>query len=346
VSNINVIRRGTRASPFDEQARAARLARRNCCGAWRHVGSGDPMATSSLATFMNSQCVARRVEGDAEVPALHPAAAWQASLDLRFSPRANRTALVHRRHEGPLQVQKALYPEGPEICHVALLHPPGGIAGCDRLIIRAAADKNSHAVMTTPGATKWYRSAGDAADQRLQFALDGDSVLEWLPRENILFDGCRASMNTEIRLSGNARYLGWEILCFGRRASGEHWRRGNLRLDTCILRDGRIIWAEHAQLSAGSGFTDSPVGLAGFSVSATFLAAGFEADAALLQHCRALPVRNDGSRHGVTWLPRMLCARYLGDSSEDAFGWFSALWALLRPALLGRAAQVPRLWAC
>jgi urease accessory protein len=299
-----------------------------------------------MATFVNSQFVARRVEGDAGVPAFQQAAAWQASLDLRFAPRAHRTALVHRRHEGPLQVQKALYPEGPEICHVALLHPPGGIAGCDRLNIRGAADGNAHAVMTTPGATKWYRSAGGAAEQRLEFALDGESVLEWLPRENILFDGCKAAMRTEISLSASARYLGWEILCYGRRASGEHWRRGHLRLDTRILREGRVVWAEHADLTAGSGFADSPVGLAGFSVSATFLAAGFEPNAALLRHCRALAVRDDGSRHGVTWLPGILCARYLGHSSEDAFGWFSALWTLLRPALLGRAAQAPRLWAC
>jgi urease accessory protein len=303
------------------------------------------MPTSSLATFVNLPFVARGEEGDADVPESHAAAAWQASLELRFAPRANRTALVHRRHEGPLQVQKALYPEGPRICHVALLHPPGGIAGCDRLNIRGTADPDSHAVLTTPGATKWYRSAGGEAEQRLQFALDGDSVLEWLPRENILFDACKAAMSTEIRLSPGARYLGWEILCFGRRASGEQWRRGNLRLDTRILREGRIIWAEHAQLTAGSGFAKSPVGLAGFSVSATFLAAGFETDAALLQHCRSLAVR-DGALHGVTWLPGTLCARYLGDSSEDAFGWFTALWALLRPALLGRAAQAPRLWTC
>jgi urease accessory protein len=303
------------------------------------------MATSSFVTMLNLPCDARGEKGDAGVPASRPAAAWQASLDLRFSPRANRTALVHRRHEGPLQVQKALYPEGPEICHVALLHPPGGIAGCDRLNIRGAADQNAHALMTTPGATKWYRSAGGAAEQRLKFALDGDSVLEWLPRENILFDGCKAAMSTEIRLSAGARYLGWEILCFGRRACGEHWGRGHLRFDTRILREGRVMWAEHAHLAAGSRFADSPAGLAGFSVNATFLVAGFEADAVLLQHCRALTVKDD-CRHGITWLPGVLCARYLGHSSEAAFGWFSDLWALLRPALLGRPAQAPRLWAC
>ncbi|MGC1388599.1 MAG: urease accessory protein UreD, partial [Steroidobacteraceae bacterium] len=293
------------------------------------------MPTPSLAMFPQPPSVPRGGEGDADPPVSEAAAAWRANLELRFATRAHRTVLVHRRHKGPLQVQKALYPEGPGICHVVLLHPPGGIAGRDRLNIRAAAERDSHVLMTTPGATKWYRSAGGEAEQRLQFALERNSVLEWLPRENIFFDACNAVMSTEIRLSSNARFLGWEILCFGRRASGERWRRGNLRLGTRVLREGRVTWAEHAQLAAGSGFAESPVGLAGFSVSATFLAAGFAADAALLRRCRTLAVP-DGSRHGITWLPGTLCARYLGDSSEEAFGWFTALWALLRPALLGR----------
>jgi urease accessory protein len=304
------------------------------------------MATSSLAAMVKLPCDSPGGNGDAGAPAHRPAAAWEAGLDLRFSTRAARTAMVHKRHQGPLQIQKALYPEGPEICHVALLHPPGGIAGCDRLSIRTAADRHAHALMTTPGATKWYRSAGGTAEQRLTIELDGDSVLEWLPRENILFDGCKAAMSTRISLSANARYLGWEILCFGRRASGEHWTRGHLRLDTRILREGRLIWAEHAHVAAGGRFADSPAGLAGFSVSATFLAAGFETDAALLQDCRILAESQDDCRRGLTWLPGVLCARYLGHSSEAAFGWFGALWGLLRPALIGRPAQAPRLWAC
>jgi urease accessory protein len=276
-------------------------------------------------------------------PAVSP---WHASLDLRFDQRADRTALVHRRHAGPLQVQKALYPEGPGICHVAVLHPPGGIAAGDCLNISIAAAGNSHAVLTTPGATKWYRSVRGVAEQRLRFTLDGDSVLEWLPRGNIFFDAAQAAMSLELRLSARARFLGWEILCFGRRASGEHWRRGHLRLDTRVLQEGRTLWSERADLAADSGFATSPVGLAGFTVSATFLAAGFEADAHLLQACRELSAGDDVARRGVTWLSGMLIARYLGDSSEHAFAWFTALWSLLRPALLGLAAQPPRLWAC
>ena len=270
---------------------------------------------------------------------------WHASLDLRFARQDGRTALVRRRHQGPLQVQKALYPEGPEPCHVIVLHPPGGIAAGDRLGIAAELRADAHAVLTTPGATKWYRSTDAYATQSLGFDLDEGSVLEWLPRETILFEDSRAAMTLDVRLSARARYLGWEILCFGRRASGESWRRGRLRLSTRVEREGVLCWSELADVSGQSGFAESDAGLAGCSVSATLLAAGCPLDPELLQRCRDIAPGAE-ARTGLTWVPGVLVARYLGHSSEQAFQWFTALWTVLRPALLGRSAQAPRLWAC
>lgn len=280
------------------------------------------------------------------------AAGWRAGLELEFAADAGRTALVRRIHHGPLQVQKALYPEGPGTCHVALLHPPGGIAGGDALAIHAALRANAHALLTTPGATKWYRSIAGRASQQLGFSIGEDAILEWLPRENILFDASEVAMGLELQLAAGARYLGWEILCFGRRASGESWQRGSLRLDTRISQAGRLLWAEHADVAAGGGFATAASGLAGCSVAATFIAAGFDARPDLLQACRELAVPRDAgaaaapARLGLTWVPGVFIARYLGDSSEDAFEWFTALWSLLRPALLGIAPVRPRLWAC
>jgi len=287
-----------------------------------------------------------------------PALPWHARLDLRFAPRpGGGTVLAERRHVGPLQVQKALYPEGSGICHVAVLHPPGGIAAGDRLHIGCGAAGDAHAVLTTPGATKWYRSEGAPAEQRLTFQVAGAATLEWLPRENIFFDASIAALGLDVNLSAGARFLGWEIHCFGRRAAGERWRRGRLSLDARVRRDGRSLFAERAEIAADGGFPASPVGLAGCSVSATLLAAGFEPETALLERCRAIgmPDTRAGAgtaapagraHHGLTWLPGVLVGRYLGDSSEQAFSWFTALWSVLRPALLGRAPQRPRLWAC
>ena len=279
-------------------------------------------------------------------------AGWRANLELEFAAIAGRTALVRRRHDGPLQVQKALYPEGPARCHVTVLHPPGGIAGGDRLAIRASLGAAAHAVLTTPGATKWYRSIAGRASQQLGFDVQAGAILEWLPRENILFDASEVAMGLDLQLAAGARFLGWEILCFGRRASGETWQHGSLRLDSRVSQAGRLLWAEQADVAAGSGFASAASGLAGCSVAATFIAAGFDAQPDLLQACRELAVPHDAgaaaplARLGLTWVPGVFIARYLGDSSEDAFEWFTALWSLLRPALLGLSPVRPRLWAC
>jgi urease accessory protein len=271
---------------------------------------------------------------------------WQAELELSFEHCHARTVLARNRHAGPLQVQKPLYPEGPDICHIAILHPPGGIAAGDSLCLRAALDGRSRALLTTPGATKWYRSDGSVARQRMHFCVAGGAILEWLPRENILFEGCNISTHLDIELSAQSKYFGWEILSFGRRASGESWRHGNLRMRTSIRRADRMLWSETANLEADSGFMQSSVGLSGFTVCGTFLIAGFDVQNGLLAACRRLRPTSAQARIGITRVPDVLVARYLGDSSEEVFNYFTALWTVLRPALSARVACAPRLWAC
>jgi urease accessory protein len=279
-----------------------------------------------------------------QAAALQPG--WQANLDLSFEYRDAGTALARHRHEGPLQVQKALYPEGRDICHVAVLHPPGGIAAGDSLCMRASLNRSSRALLTTPGATKWYRSEGSLARQHLHFDLEQDSVLEWLPRENILFDGSRISMSLDVALSARSTYFGWDIFSFGRRASGESWRRGILRMRTSIRRADRVLWSEMANVDAGSGFMHSSVGLSGRTVCGTFLVAGVEIQSEVLATCRRVPRALSEGRVGITRVPGVLIARYLGDSSEEVFDYFTALWTVLRPALSARASCAPRVWAC
>jgi urease accessory protein len=211
--------------------------------------------------------------------------------------------------------------------------------------VGASLDAGAQALLTTPGAAKWYRSEGPRACQALHFSLLGNAVLEWLPRENILFDGSRISMSVDVALAADSRYFGWEILCFGRRASGERWRFGTLEMRTRIRRAGRVLWSELANVDAQSSFANSTAGLSGSTVSGTFLVAGYPIESELLRACRALPT-SAAARTGVTRVPEVLIARYLGDSSEEALQYFTALWALVRPALAAKVACLPRVWAC
>ena len=254
-------------------------------------------------------------------------------LALRFERRRDKTVLAQRRASGPLAVQKPLYPEGPQLCHAIVVHPPGGIAGGDELSVEASCEQEAAALLTSPGAAKWYRSSGPLARQRLCFDVEGD--LEWLPRETIVFDGAFAELSCEVRLGARARYIGWEIVCLGRTGSGERYARGSLKLSSTITRNGKPLWIERGHIAGGGELLRSPVGLAGCPVFGTLVAT--EVPAAVAAQCRDILA--------TTLLPGVLVARYLGHSTEEAFARFSALWALLRPAVLGRAALAPRIWS-
>jgi urease accessory protein len=264
------------------------------------------------------------------------AQSWKAELRLGFARRGARSVLAERRHDGPLVVQKALYPEGDDVCHAIVVHPPAGIAGGDALELAADAGEGAHALLTTPGAGRWYRSGGPWAEQRLRFKVSGS--LEWLPQETIVFDGALARLDTEIRLAGEARYLGWEILCLGRAGSGERFAKGELRLSTRLYRDGKLLWLERGRLEGGGRLLDSPTGLQERTVCATLVAAS-DVSTIDLAACRQVESLS------VTQLPGVLIARYLGDSSEEAKLRFAKVWSVLRPALFGREAHPPRIWS-
>jgi len=262
------------------------------------------------------------------------AQSWKARLRLRFERRDGRTVLAAREHDGPLVVQKALYPEGDAVCHAILVHPPAGIAGGDELELNARSTEGAHALLTTPGAGKWYRSAGPWASQKLRFEVAG--ALEWLPQETIVFDGAMARLETEVRLHGDARYLGWEVLCLGRTGSGERFGKGEIRVNSSLTRDGKLLWLERGRIAGGGALLESPAGLQGQPVCATLVAAGPAADLAACREIEGL---------AVTQLPGVLVARYLGDSSERAKQLLARLWTVLRPAVFGREAQMPRIWS-
>lgn len=269
---------------------------------------------------------------------------WQATLALRFARRDDATILARCEHIGPLRVQKALFPEGPGVCHAIVLHPPAGIAGGDRLEMNIEARPGTHALLTTPGAGKWYRSSGAEASQRMHMRVGAGATAEWLPQESILFSGALADMRTTVELEAGARYTGMETICFGRRASGEQFGRGRLRLATDIRCDGRLLWRERGAIDGGSALLDSPTGLAGFSVCSTLLAAGADLHPETLDACRAAGSREAGAQWGVSLLPQLLVGRYLGHSAEAAREWLMRLWAALRPAMSGREAIAPRIW--
>ncbi len=264
-------------------------------------------------------------------PAVQLDGGWQAKLQLGFRAVPGKTLLADRSREGPLSVQRAFYPEG-ETCHVYLLHPPGGVAGGDRLDIRCRVHPNAHALVTTPGAGKFYRSVGPQSEQCQRLSIDG-GTLEWLPQENILFPGAKIELRTRVDLAGAARFIGWEIHCLGRPAIGECFDNGSAVMSVQLYRDGLPLLLERQTHHRG------PACLRGHPVFAALYAT--PADSNLLDALRdSLP----DPELGMTLVDGLLVIRYLGESVAQASRCFVEAWKRLRPAVIGRPPCPPRIW--
>ena len=290
-------------------------------------------------------------------------AGWRAALTLGFAPDgAGGTALAARSHVGPLVVQRPFFPEGRTVPHVYLLHPPGGLVGGDDLTIDVSVGRQAHALDTTPAATKVYRTRGPLAAQRQRLRVEPGGALEWLPQELILHDGCAARLETEVRLAPGARFVGVDALCFGLPARGETFATGRCRQRFEVWREDatgttRPVVIERGRFDASDPVHAAAWGLGGARVHALFVAAPVLPEvAALMPLLRAagdrLPAPDKG---GVTIVSPQgpqgaseggaLVGRYLGASTERARHYLQELWTLIRPALLGRPATPPRIWA-
>jgi urease accessory protein len=278
---------------------------------------------------------------------------WQARLELGFSSVLEsadpgvqaRTVLSRRRHRGPLRVQKALYPEGRSVCHTVVLHPPSGIAGGDLLELDVEVGDHAHAVLSTPGATRWYKANGQTARQHTHIRLGAGARLDWLPQENLFFEASNAELSFSLEADASATALGWDAVMLGRTARGEGFTRGRIGLASHFSRAGGTVWRERARLDGGDTLLHSAAGLAGLPVQATLWAVGSACTPELAASLAPLLPWSDQLRAGSTALPGgIVLVRILGLAMEPVRMLLERLWVGLRPTVLGVAAAPLRLW--
>lgn len=270
---------------------------------------------------------------------------WHGSLNLVYGYRQGTTRVIRDRVQAPLKVQRPFYPEGTQICHSVVLHTAGGMVGGDRNKLNFHLQPQAKALITTPAASKIYRSNGLEARQRIEMQIDADACLEWLPQETIVFNGAIYRQDLRVELAPGAIWLGWEITRFGRTARKERFLQGEWRSHTEVWQQGHPLWIDRQWLKGGEAI-DSPHGLAGQPIVASLAWLGQPVSPDLVEKVRSKHnfEADKTIKYGVTRLPSGLLCRYRGSSTTEVRDWFTAVWQLLRINFLHRPSCLPRVW--
>ncbi|MBU6501271.1 MAG: urease accessory protein UreD [Burkholderiales bacterium] len=273
---------------------------------------------------------------------------WHARLQLDYLLESHRS-VARFQHDGPLRILRSLYPEGDAICHNVLVHPPGGLVGGDTLDIGITVGPGAHGLITTPGATRFYKTMGEAAGQRTRITLDAGARLEWLPLETLCYDGCIAENRLSLELAPNAEMIGWDVTALGLPYTGQLFAHGSFRQH--IELPG--VWLERGQISATDRqLLDGPVGLAGrrclasiFFVTGSPL--GRDRRQQALDGARAVLGTHELRHTAGATSPndQVVVVRALAPLVEPAMGLLRQIWVAWRSHLWGKTAQSPRIWS-
>ena len=273
---------------------------------------------------------------------------WHARLKLDYTCEGGRS-VARFVHDGPLRILQSIYPEGDAVCHNVLVHPPGGLVGGDTLEVIVSAAAGSHGLVTTPGASRFYRSEGAPAVQDVRVRLEGGARLEWLPLEALYYSGCRAENRLRMDLAPGAELLGWDVAALGLPKAGQPFTRGAM-LQHLELQGA---WVERGRLAADdTRLLDGPLGLAGHRCLASlFLATGSELPRQrrqdLLDAARAVIAGHPlAATSGATAPgPRVVVVRVLAPLVEPALQLLKAVRRAWRPLAWELPGVDPRGWA-
>ena len=273
---------------------------------------------------------------------------WPAKLDLDYQLEADRT-VARYLHTGPLRILQSLYPEGDPICHNVLVHPPGGLVGGDTLELTISVAPGAHGLLTTPGATRFYRSEGVPAMQRTAISVAADARMEWLPLEAIAYNACLAENRLTLNLVPGAELLGWDVTALGLPLAAKPFESGHF----CQHLEMPGVWLERANIKAlDDMLLNSPLGLAGHRCFATlFFLSGSKLNRQRRQD--ALDVAREvieahplcATAGATSPDGQVVLVRVLAPVVEPAMALLRSVWLAWRSQLWQLSASSPRIWS-
>jgi urease accessory protein len=260
------------------------------------------------------------------------------ALRLRFERRGSATIVTGCRYTLPLQALAPVALDDPSAV-ISILNPTGGLVGGDRLSIDVEATTGAHAVLTTPSATRVYRTDGDDATQSVKIAIGPRAAVEWVPDHTIPFAGSAFRQTLDVEMDETARLILVDAFSAGRVGRGEAWQFA--LLDSAVSVRDRQGWLLHDRFALrgmarthpawdGLGYAESHPYFATIAIIGAFDREQLTAD--LGEQC---PVANAG-RNGVAALTRGgLLIRCLAPSAPELIETIETCWGLGRRALLG-----------
>ena len=273
---------------------------------------------------------------------------WHASLALRYACEAQRS-VARFVHNGPLRILQSLYPEGDAVCHNVLVHPPSGLVGGDTLDIQVDVAEGAHGLVTTPGATRFYRSEGLTATQQVHARIGPNARLEWLPLEGLAYNGCQALNKAVFTLAPTAQLFAWDITALGLPTAQLPFLQG--RFEQHLEIQG--LWLDRGCINAqDQRLLNSPLGLNGHRCMATLvLASGSPFSTATkervaqqtLERLNAHALRPSAGLTSPN--PQVMVLRVLSPLVEPAMDLLRQTWSDWRHSVWGLQGTAPRTWA-
>jgi urease accessory protein len=267
-------------------------------------------------------------------------------LELRFARSlGDSTArLVERRQRFPLHLTTPLYPDlaAPDMAHVYVQNPSGGVFPGDQLALQVAADAGAAVHVTTTAATKVYGGDGDEARAETTFRIGAGAYLEHVPDPLIPHAGARYVERLRVELASGAAFVGVQGIAPGRVAHGEEFRYKQVDLRTEVIgASGEELYVDRILLEPNRIHPARRGLLAGAAYVGNLLAVAPGRDAAALTASLDVAVAAYGAASELPFGAGAF-ARVLASSAPALRTTLQAGWAAARQALLGLEPTVER----
>jgi urease accessory protein len=258
-------------------------------------------------------------------------------LRLRFAQRDGRTILGQSRFSLPLQALTPLtLADGTS--YLMLLNPTGGVLGGDHLTTEIVLEPGTHVCLTTPSATRIYRTAEKPAILETLIHVGEGATLEYFPDHVIPHAGSALRQSLRIEMARGSRAIILDSMASGRVAHGERWNFTEMDSRTEVFACRRPAYINRTRIVPSEKRPDQLGLMEEFDYLSCMglFADGFtrwkEVCAALNEELKSAP----NVRGGASMLSRCGCVvRFLARSASDMTMTNKQLWDVARGQVAG-----------